>query len=323
MFVFISQFSRWKGSFQAKFIEEITHRTGNFKPYNVFLKMLVSAFDGDSNSVSLDLLSSEDLEALRQASGLGSRSPGSSSNPKSKRYLILTYQGEFDKVHYPMALPYCDVDDTVELKRTIVRLRDELDELRKSQIDIKSLRELEMLVLTYKSEKEKMTKDLNDCMIEKSRLQTEMESLRSENHLLRTRGEVLESQLHNSWIGKPRLADTGRSRTSSLALSPANSLRRSPQRHQQPGSRASSPVRRLTSPRRPPLASSPYQQSVQRKRQSQRAVSPQKSLVSPKSTRLPISPRQVVASVEPVALSEVDARLQALQNFLKHQKAGR
>jgi hypothetical protein len=27
--------------------------------------------------------------------------------------------------------------------------------------------------------------------------------------------------------------------------------------------------------------------------------------------------------VEPVALSEVDARLQALQNFLKHQKAGR
>lgn len=310
--------------------------------------MLCTAFDGDSNAVTLDVLSNEDLDALRQANGLGSKNAstqGITANAKSKRYLILTYQGEFDKVHYPMALQYCEAEDVSELKRTIIRLRDELEAGRKSQIDSKNLRELEILVTNYKSERDKLAKELNDAASRASQLQVEVDSLRNENHLLRTRAEVLESQIRNpssAWNRPPRLGElplASRSRTSSMALSPVHSVRKSPIRSH-PGSRASSPIRYASPLHQIKSSSSPYRQTAIRKpplSQTRRDVSPRKSLTgsSPKmvkqykeghSPMLPISPRQatpaspIESTPPPVVLSEVDARLQALQNFLKHQK---
>ena len=41
----------------------------------------------------------------------------------NKRYLILTYAAEFDRVHYPLPLMYEEYPDPEDLKRTIVRLR--------------------------------------------------------------------------------------------------------------------------------------------------------------------------------------------------------
>jgi len=33
----------WRGDFQAKYIEEITNKTGAYKKFSVFIKMLLSA----------------------------------------------------------------------------------------------------------------------------------------------------------------------------------------------------------------------------------------------------------------------------------------
>ena len=34
---------RWHGEFSANYIEEVTHKTGNFKKFSVFAKMLASS----------------------------------------------------------------------------------------------------------------------------------------------------------------------------------------------------------------------------------------------------------------------------------------
>lgn len=46
----------WKNSFAASYIEEITEKTGNFKKFPVFIKMLITAIFKKSDSVYLDLL---------------------------------------------------------------------------------------------------------------------------------------------------------------------------------------------------------------------------------------------------------------------------
>ena len=45
----------------------------------------------------------------------------------NKRYLILTYMVEFDKVHYPLPLNFDENPDIDTLKNTIRRLRLEID----------------------------------------------------------------------------------------------------------------------------------------------------------------------------------------------------
>ena len=107
-------------------ITDITGKTGNFKPYPVFIKMLVSSLKRTSDSVSIDLLTYSDLEVLKakrlRRSGHDVPLPANTV-VNNKRYLILTYQGEFDKVHYPLPLPFEEHPDPADLKRTIVRLR--------------------------------------------------------------------------------------------------------------------------------------------------------------------------------------------------------
>jgi len=288
----------------------------------VFVKMLTSAFDMESTAVSLDLLTGEDLDALRQASGLGSKSPltNPASLNRSKRYLILTYQGEFDKVHYPMALSYYEQEDVNELKRAIVRLRDELESVKKSQIDTKSLREVEVLVMSYKADRDKLSRELEEMRSDRSRLQATIDALQNENHLLRTKAEVLESQLITRSVPQPpdrfgrrpisgasssSVRNVARSRASSIASSPTHS-------------RLNSPIRQRTRNQQP---SSPYRQPLSRKPPLVRKdISPRMPVreVSPRHMRMP---QPAVTNPAPVALSEVDARLQALQNFLRHQKA--
>uniref|UniRef100_A0A8C6R5S5 Coiled-coil domain containing 61 n=1 Tax=Nannospalax galili TaxID=1026970 RepID=A0A8C6R5S5_NANGA len=80
-------------------IEDLTHKTGNFKQFSIFCNMLESALTQNSESVTLDLLTYTDLESLRSRK-LGGH-PGSlaprSAQLKSKRYLILIYSVEFDR----------------------------------------------------------------------------------------------------------------------------------------------------------------------------------------------------------------------------------
>ncbi|KAM4825864.1 centrosomal protein CCDC61 [Thomomys bottae] len=123
---------QWRGEFDASFIEDLTHKTGNFKQFSIFCNMLESALTQSSESVTLDLLTYTDLEALRSRK-LGSR-PGTlaprSAQLNSKRYLILIYSVEFDRIHYPLPLPYQGKPDPVVLQGIIRSLKEELGRLR-------------------------------------------------------------------------------------------------------------------------------------------------------------------------------------------------
>lgn len=269
-------------------MEEITQRAGNFKPFGVFLRMLSSAFDGDVASVTIDILTPQDLESMRvSTSGTNRRSlsPKSSTLPP-KRYLILTYQGEFDQVHYPFALAYHDVEDIGELKRTIVRLRDELEHLRRSsaQIDPVSLHELESVLAKAQRERDAFARDLNEFSIENTKLRELVDSLKLDNHTLRVKLDRIESSKRTSSTSRPT----------------------------KPPVHVSSPIR----PRRhPPTIPSP---------RTYNNFSPSSTV---RTSRSPVSRPLRNSPVRPLsphpsttALSEVDARLQALQNFLRNQK---
>ena len=322
-FVAPTQHFRWKATFTAKFVEEITHRTGNFKTFGVFVKMLASAFDLDSPSVNLDLLTSEDLEALRQASGLSSNSRTGGvveTTVRSKRYLIMTYQGEFDKVHYPMALSYSDMEDVGELKRTIVRLRDEVDSLRRGQVDSGSFRELENVAMNYRNEKERLAKDVAECLTENNRLVDLVDALQADNQTLRAKVERLEISLSRGRSPMHRRSPRA------AQHSPASSLRAGLSRLDP------SPVRRRppTAPalRPPSLRSTGYQSPYAQSAGSQRSVKSRDSLTPKRPTtpirsttpKRPATPKRATTpKTTPqrggTSMSEVDARLQALQIF--------
>ncbi|XP_041092435.1 centrosomal protein CCDC61-like [Polyodon spathula] len=122
---------QWRGQFDSAYIEDLTRKTGNFKQFAIFCSMLESALTKSSESVTLDLLTYSDLELLRtRKAGLGSRPrPSSKSSAlNAKRYLILIYSVEFDRIHYPLPLPYQGKPDPARLQREIRELREELRE---------------------------------------------------------------------------------------------------------------------------------------------------------------------------------------------------
>lgn len=95
--------------------------------------MLCSAFSRESESVFADLLTFNDLELLK-ARKLGTAQTGnnhSNSNSKSnlKRYVILTYAAEFDRVHFPLPLSHEDIPNVDSLMRTIRQLRKQIREM--------------------------------------------------------------------------------------------------------------------------------------------------------------------------------------------------
>jgi len=105
----------WHGDFSAKYVEEITHKTGVYKKFNVFVKMLVSAVKSHSgdqnveanNLVQLSLLSQQDVMALKSSQAKSEQS-SQTATKKDKKYMIMTYEGEFEKVHYPLPLAYLE-----------------------------------------------------------------------------------------------------------------------------------------------------------------------------------------------------------------------
>mmetsp|Transcript_36257 Transcript_36257/g.102466 ORF Transcript_36257/g.102466 Transcript_36257/m.102466 type:complete len:633 (+) Transcript_36257:119-2017(+) len=132
--------NRWRGDFSAKYIEDITSKTGNYKKYPVFVRMLLSALKQGSDSVFVDLLTYADLEMLKvrkeKASSNGEAAAARRTlPPNNKRYLILTYAAEFDRVHFPLPLVYDEYPDPEVLKRTISALRTEVEALQASALN--------------------------------------------------------------------------------------------------------------------------------------------------------------------------------------------
>jgi coiled-coil domain-containing protein 61 len=106
--------------------------------------MLASAFSKDNPSVFIDLLTYSDLEVLKarkigghelsmsSTSIIGSNNVSNNNKLQQqqqqqlKRYAILTYSSEFDRVHYPLPLAFESTPNVKSMKKTIARLRNEL-----------------------------------------------------------------------------------------------------------------------------------------------------------------------------------------------------
>ena len=80
-------------------IEEITQRAGSFKTFAVFLQMLHSALEEEGGSVSLDILTYADLQALkrRKAGQPDTGAQTSAGLANNKQYIIATYESQFDR----------------------------------------------------------------------------------------------------------------------------------------------------------------------------------------------------------------------------------
>ncbi|KAL4094424.1 hypothetical protein PRIC1_010085 [Phytophthora ramorum] len=122
----------WTGRFPASDVEQLTRQTGNSKRFPVFVQMLLTALHRRSDAVFVDLLTAADLDLYCQrklqpgtaTEGLGA----ATATSNGKRFLILTYAVEFDRVHYPLPLtPELSPSPEV-LQRTIRRLRQALAE---------------------------------------------------------------------------------------------------------------------------------------------------------------------------------------------------
>lgn len=157
---------QWRGEFDPAYIEDLTRKTGNFKQFQIFCSMLESAVRKASDSVTLDLLTYADLELLRnRKAGVVSRPRPNQQNSAltAKRYLILIYTVEFDRIHYPLPLPYVGKPNPAMLQREIRALRAELCTLtsqgvnKSDKMEIQRLRE-ELLLL--REEKDAMAKVL-------------------------------------------------------------------------------------------------------------------------------------------------------------------
>lgn len=120
-------------------MEDITSKTGSFKKFSVFVRMLQSAVLQQSDSVFVDLLTCQDLEMLKAkkaAAAAAATGDGASAQQQSvrqlpaslssKRYLILTYASEFDRVHYPLPLLADEQPDPARFKAVIASLRQQL-----------------------------------------------------------------------------------------------------------------------------------------------------------------------------------------------------
>lgn len=119
----------WKGSFTKEFIEQLTHKTGNFKTFEVFVAMLEAAVKKTGESVSLEFLSYDFLENLDHQRQ-DSRFAVQESDNRHKRYLVLTYSTEFDRVHFPLPLLQHTTPDVSVLQRTIRALQTEVQHLK-------------------------------------------------------------------------------------------------------------------------------------------------------------------------------------------------
>ncbi|XP_075178727.1 centrosomal protein CCDC61 isoform X1 [Anomaloglossus baeobatrachus] len=199
---------QWRGEFDAEFIEDLTQKTGNFKQYSIFCNMLHSALTQSSESVTLDLLTYADLELLRHRKAGGaqrSAPPARSAALNSKRYLILIYSVEFDRIHYPLPLPYIGKPDPVHLRQVIRGLKDELAALKLAP----SAESRETEVRRLREELQRVTQEKQEADLALQRLQDlEIPNGKEQSHIriLKRAVQTLESELQKERSRSQRLA---------------------------------------------------------------------------------------------------------------------
>ncbi|CAH8457633.1 unnamed protein product [Schistosoma guineensis] len=118
----------WHSTLTESFVEELTRKTGNFKRFDIFCSMVQSALSKRSSFLKLDLLNYEDLNEIRKMKILNDclppRCPVTVSG--NRRYLILSYTTEFDKIHYPIPVLFVGCPTPDVYRNTIHKLRAKL-----------------------------------------------------------------------------------------------------------------------------------------------------------------------------------------------------
>lgn len=186
-------FERWKGEFPSQSIEAVTQKTGNFKKFSVFVKMLYSSLTQKSETVSIDLLTRQQLEILF-------RKNKQTYQPKNtnQRYLILTYAVEFDRVHYPLPLTY--EEPTIDrLKEIVKRLKqnpknNDADVARLQQENISLREENEDLKVKIQEKNEQLK---NISLGDVDQLRGQVEKLKKDKHQLRVLLERKKKESEN------------------------------------------------------------------------------------------------------------------------------
>ncbi|OAD56923.1 Coiled-coil domain-containing protein 61 [Eufriesea mexicana] len=140
----------WQSFYDAAYIENLTHKTGNYKHFDVFVAMLQSGLLKTSESITLDLLTFEDLELLRARKFECNSYPSLGNSTNNRRYLILTYTVEFDRIHYPLPLEYCGLPNPIILQATIRKLQAELEKLQSTKINRDLQKHIEQLTIINK-----------------------------------------------------------------------------------------------------------------------------------------------------------------------------
>ncbi|XP_043582203.1 centrosomal protein CCDC61-like isoform X3 [Bombus pyrosoma] len=100
-----------------------------------------------SESITLDLLTFEDLQLLRARKLERSSCSSLNNTTNNRRYLILTYTVEFDRIHYPLSLEYCGLPNPMILQATIRKLQTELERLQSTRINRDFQKRVEQLTI--------------------------------------------------------------------------------------------------------------------------------------------------------------------------------
>lgn len=209
----------WQASLTSTYIEEITLKTGNFKKYPTFIKMLISGFEGKSQSVVVDILSYSELELLRKSVSF------KNTNRSSKKYIILTYTNEFERVHYPIPLNIQNSNEIHDLRQTIDQLREEIailkassnkendlavlyeqenkqlkEELSKLSQQFHNLPNYSTLIEQNKELKAALNREREESIAKIKKAKEENEQLEDELTQLRTRMDVILNQIESDHI---------------------------------------------------------------------------------------------------------------------------
>ncbi|XP_046813379.1 centrosomal protein CCDC61-like isoform X2 [Vespa crabro] len=211
----------WRSSYDTAYIENLTHKTGNYKQFDVFVAMLQSGLLKTSESITLDLLTFEDLELLRSRKIDSSSVSAMSNKANNRRYLILTYTVEFDRIHYPLPLEYCGLPDPTILQATIRRLQAEIERLNSTGMNKDLQKRIEKLTITNQrllEENHKLSNGgkgirrlanaisalENSVAKERTSFRVQIQKLRAENAVLSLKiRQLTESTTRRSGDGSP------------------------------------------------------------------------------------------------------------------------
>ncbi|KAF5276111.1 hypothetical protein FQR65_LT16478 [Abscondita terminalis] len=178
----------WECSYDATYIETLTRKTGNFKQFKIFVAMLKSGLLKTSECITLDLFTYKDLESERLRK-IKSNIKVKNNVDSNRRYLVVTYSVEFDKIKYPLPLDYCGPPDPSILQATIRKLESELN---KAQTELK-----ERNLSNNKKYLKALTKRVDELMEENHNLSEEVRRLtKLLNKNPRNQVEVLQKAIN-------------------------------------------------------------------------------------------------------------------------------